>query len=76
MSTAQLKDFIDGCTAEERQWMAAYLLDDLAGIPELNQTAEQFAELSRRSADLQAGRGRVNQAEVEARWAVKEQKGE
>jgi hypothetical protein len=76
MSTTELKHFIDERTAEERQWIAAYLLDELGGIPPLNQTLEELAELARRSADLQAGRERVSQAEAEAHWAALERKGE
>ncbi len=52
--------------------MAAYLLDDLRGIPELKQTGEELAELGQRTADLQVGRGRVSQAEAEAHWAALE----
>jgi hypothetical protein len=75
MSTVELKHFIDGRTAEERQWMAAYLLQELEGIPELSQTAEEIAELDRRRADLQNGRKRVSQAEAEAHWAALDGKG-
>jgi hypothetical protein len=70
MSTAELKDFIDGRTAEERQWMAAYLLDGLTGIPALPQTTAEMDELSRRSTELRVGHARVTQAEAEAHWAA------
>jgi hypothetical protein len=72
MSTAELKRLIDERTADERRWMAAYLLDGLRSAPETQEGAEALAELSQRRADLQAGRNRVSQAEAEARWAVRD----
>jgi hypothetical protein len=68
MSTAELKEFIDRRTPEERKWMTSYLLDELLSVPELRQTAEQLAELARRRADLLAGRNRITQTEAEAHW--------
>ena len=64
MSTAELKQMIDARTAEERKWIAAYLLDQMFAVPELRQTAEEFAELERQRGDLRAGRfhGRVFKA--------------
>ena len=73
VSTAELKDFIDKRTPEERKWMTSYLLDDLASIPELRQTAEDLAELTRRRADLTIGRERIDQATAEAHWDKLEQ---
>jgi hypothetical protein len=73
MSTAELKQMIDARTAEERKWIAAYLLDQMFAVPELRQTAEELAELERRRGDLRAGRQRVSQAEAEAHWKVAEE---
>jgi hypothetical protein len=73
MSTAELKQMIDERTAEERKWIAAYLLDQMFAVPELRQTAEELAELERRRGDLRAGRQRVSQAEAEANWKVAEE---
>jgi len=76
MSTTELKEFIDRRTAEERQWMAAYLLDELRALPELKLTDDELAELAQRTAELETGRNRVTQAEAEARWAVLEKEEE
>lgn len=51
MSTAELKEIIDRRTAEERKWMAAYLLDEMFAVPELRQTAQELSELARRRGD-------------------------
>lgn len=61
MSTAELKQMIDARTFEERKWMTAYLLDQMFSVPELRQTAEELAELTRRRRDLFAGRQRISQ---------------
>lgn len=76
MSTADLKQMIDARTSEERQWMTAYLLDQMFSVPELRQTAEELAELAARRGDLLAGRHRVPQAEAERHWKVAEEPGE
>ena len=68
MSTAELKRLIDERSPDERRWMTAYLLEQMHHVPELTQTAEELSELFRRREDLQTGRGRVTQAEAEARW--------
>ncbi len=73
MSTAELKQMIDARTAEERKWIAAYLLDQMFAVPELRQTAEELAELERRRGDLRAGRQRVSQTQAEAHWKVAEE---
>jgi hypothetical protein len=73
VSTAELKQLIDARSVEERKWMAAYLLDQMFAVPELQQTAEELAELARRRGDLLAGRDRVSQAEAELHWKVAEE---
>jgi len=76
MSTAELKQMIDGRSWEERKWMTAYLLDQMFAVAELRQTAEELAELAERRSDLLAGRARVSQAEAEAYWKVAEEPNE
>lgn len=76
MSTAELKQMIDARTSDERKWITAYLLDQMFSVPELQQTAEELAELARRRGDLLADRERVSQAEAEAHWKVAEEPGE
>ena len=76
MSTAELKQMIDGRTLDERKWMTAYLLDQIFAVPELRQTAQELAELATRRADLLTGRERVSQADVEAHWKVAEESAE
>ena len=68
MSTTELKRLIDERSPSEREWMAAYLLDELRSAPELSQAVEELAELSHRRSDLLGGRNRVTQKEAEARW--------
>lgn len=68
MSTAELKQIIDGRTPEERKWMTAYLLDEMFSVSELRQTAQELSELTRRRGDLTAGRFRVSEAEAEDHW--------
>lgn len=68
MSTADLKRLIDERSDAERQWITAYLLDQMHATPELAQTAEELAQLAARRAEMQMGRARVTQAEAEARW--------
>ena len=72
MSTAELKRMIDERSAAEREWMAAYLLDQMRSAPELAQTAAELEDLARRRADLQGGRARAMQAQAEARWDAAE----
>ena len=59
---------IDQRTAEERKWMAAYLLDEMFSVPELSQTAEELSELARRRGELLSGRSRVSETEAEGHW--------
>jgi hypothetical protein len=68
MSTAELKHLIDERTPEERQWMAAYLLDELLAAPELRQTVAELAELAKSRADMAGGRNRVSQVQALAHW--------
>ncbi len=67
---------IDARSSEERRWIAAYLMDEMFAVPELRQTAEQLAELSRRRSDLLAGSPRVSQIDAEMHWKVAEEPAE
>jgi hypothetical protein len=64
---------MDARSTEERKWIVAYLLEQVAAVPELRQTAEELAELQRRRGDLLAGRQRVPQADAEAHRKVAEE---
>lgn len=75
MSTAELKAIIDQRTPEERKWMTAYLLDEMFFVPELRQTAQELAELTRRRGELLAGQARVAETAAQTHWDSRDQQG-
>ncbi len=76
MSTAELKQFIDQRTPEERQWMTSYLLDRLFSVPELRQAAEDLSRLAARRAEITRGVARVAEAQAAEHWRKIDDAGE
>ena len=66
MSTAQLRKFVDQCTTKERSWLKEYLITDGQSVPRIKLSKREEAELSRRIADIEAGRNSVRFASGEA----------
>ena len=62
MSTAELKNYVDGRSPEERRWLARYFWET-----ERQQDTATLTELDGRIDDLAAGRNAVTWAEAATR---------
>lgn len=62
MSTAELKNFVDARSPEERRWLARYLWET-----ERQQDAASLAELDRRMDEMESGNKTVAWAAAAAR---------
>lgn len=70
MSTAELKNYVDARSPEERRWLARYLWE-----ADRQQDTVALAELDRRMNDMEARRNTVSWAEAAARLDKLEQQG-
>jgi hypothetical protein len=62
MSTAELKEYVDARSPDERRWLAKYLWET-----ERQQDTAALAELDRRMDEMDAGKKKVSWAEAAAR---------
>ncbi len=70
MSTAELKNYVDARSPEERRWLTQYLWET-----ERQQDTAALAELARRMDEMDTGKNTVTWAEASARLDKLEQQG-
>lgn len=70
MSTAELKNYVEARTPDERRWLARFLWE-----MERQSDEAHLAELDRRMKDMDAGKNRVTWEELQARLDESERQG-
>ena len=70
MSTAELKDYVEARTPDERRWLARFLWEI-----ERQSDEAHLAELDRRMNEMEAGKNAVTWAEAGARLDKLDQQG-